>query len=153
MWRTALLLASSFATMVAAQQLKPFSVDTYSSSGGVLIYKGRSYVSLDLLQQAGATSDSRKLFIYTQSIPGGPALKLAGCINQKLYNNAYYLTVQAPSLAASDPGQGAVWQIPFIVQPIADFRMENKDLSIEPDVDLKDALMISAEVSDGKMAG
>lgn len=141
MWRTALLLmVSSSQMMVGAQQLKSFGVDGATSSGGMLIYKGKSYIALDLLQQAGATSNSKTLFIYTQPIPGGPALKLTGCANQKMYNNAFYLTVQAPRLEAGDSGQGAVWQIPITVQPVTDLRIENSETS-EPDVDLKDAVV------------
>jgi len=107
--KVAVLLASNFLLTVGAQQLKPLIVDGTQTPSGVLIYKGRSYVSLDALRQAGATFTSKGLYVYTQPVPGGPALKLSGCLNQKLYNNAYYVTVQAPKLVADNQGQGASW--------------------------------------------
>jgi len=141
MWRTALLLVvSSFTVIASAQQLKPLSVDGTLSQSGVLVYKGKSYVSLDALRQAGATYSSKGLYVYTQPMPGGPALKLSGCLNQKLYNNAYYVTVQAPKLVADDQGQGA-WQVPFTLQPLGFFRVGNSDNTNNPGLDLKDAVV------------
>lgn len=123
-----------------AQQLKPYTVDRASATTGVLIYKGKSYVSVDLLRQAGATLTGKNLYLYAQPIPAGPPLKLSGCLGQKLYNNAYYLTVNAPQLRPGDPGQGAAWVIPFTLQPIGNFRLGNSD-STTPNVDLKDAIL------------
>lgn len=135
--------ALTLPTMAGAQQFKPFTVDKTSSQSGLLVYKGVSYVSLDLLLKTGATASKQGLFVYTQPIPGGPSLKLSGCLNQKLYNNAFYLTVQTPHLnAAPAAGQSAVWEIPIVVQPITDLRIENAAKSIDPDVDLNEALLI-----------
>jgi len=142
MWRTPLLLmVSSFTVMASAQQLKPINVDGTLSQSGVLIYKGRSYVSLDSLRQAGVTYSSKGLYVYTQPMPSGPALKLSGCLNQKLYNNAYYVTVQAPKLVADDQGQGASWQMRFVLQPLGFFRVGNSDSTNNPGLDLKDAVV------------
>lgn len=138
-----LLAAFTLPVVVGAQQLKPFSVDRTSVQNGLLIYKGVSYISLDLLLKAGATANKQGLFVYTQPLPGGPLLKLSGCLNQKLYNNAFYLTVQAPHLnAAPAAGQSAVWEIPIVAQPIGDLRIENAARAIDPDVDLNEALLI-----------
>lgn len=138
-----ILAALTLPTVAGAQQLKPFTVDRTTSQNGLLVYKGVSYVSLDLLQQAGATASKQTLFVYAQPLPGGPPLKLAGCLNQKLYNNAFYLTAQAPVLEAStEAGKGPVWRIPVVVQSITGLRIENVDTGHVPDVDLNEALLI-----------
>ena len=143
MRRFVLTLMATLALPAAAQaqQLKPYTVDQTSVAAGVLIYKGKSYVSLDLLRQAGATLTGKNLYLYTQPIPAGPPLKLSGCLGQKLYNNAYALQVSAPQLRSGNPGQGAAWVIPFTLQPIYTFRVGNSD-STTPSVDLKDAVLI-----------
>lgn len=138
------LAATTFLAVAGAQQLKPFTVDRISVQNGLLVYKGMSYISLDLLQKAGATAGKQALFVYAQPIPNGPPLKLSGCLNEKLYNNAFYLTTQAPVLeAATEAGHGPVWRVPLIVQSITDLRIENVGVSLAtPDVDLNDVLLI-----------
>ena len=141
--KVTLLLASTVLAMAGAQQLKSYGVDGVTSAAGVLIYKGKSYVSLDLLQKVGATATDKKIFVYTQAAPAGPPLKLSGCLNQKLYNGAFYLTFQAPQLlAAEEPGKSAVWKIPIVAQPIQDLRIENAALATSTDVNLNEALLI-----------
>lgn len=138
------LTALTLLTVAGAQQLKPFTVDKVSAQNGLLVYKGVSYISLDLLQKAGATAGKQTLFVYAQPIPNGPPLKLSGCLNEKLYNNAFYLTAQAPVLEASTKeGRGPVWRIPLVVQSITNLRIENVgDSFATPDVDLNDVLLI-----------
>jgi len=141
--KIALMLASTILPMAGAQQLKPYGVDGVTSAAGILIYKGKSYVSLELLKQVGATLTDKKLFVYTQSAPAGPPLKLSGCLGEKLYNGAFYLTFQAPQLLAADgPGASAVWRIPILAQPIQDLRIENDALAVRTDIDLNEALLI-----------
>lgn len=137
------LAAITFPAVAGAQQLKPFTVDKISAQNGLLVYKGVSYISLDLLQKAGATASKQGLFVYAQPLPGGPPLKLTGCLNQKLYNNAFYLTAQAPVLeAATQAGQGPVWKIPLVVQSITNLRIESHSVWPDADVDLNEAVLI-----------
>lgn len=106
-----MMLALTLSGLAAAQQTSPVTIDSKTTTAGLVVISGKTYISLDALKAAGVTIlQPNSLGIYQFQKGGAPAVKLTGCMNEWLYNGVVRIKVTDASVTP----QG--WQVTFDAQ-------------------------------------